>query len=412
MNELRGINLLDKDCPIRYIITVNALKEGWDCPFAYILATVANRSSVVDVEQILGRVLRLPNTTKSASNTLNISYCLTSSASFHDTLERVVAGLQSAGFSGKDYRAVDVQTVAPAIQQPEAIQQTILETDEQEEATNIEDIKAHIVERETIGESAPSDIIARAEQTAKEYDEYVEQQTETTAVAAEVREKMNEFYIADEFAEEIKDLRLPQFVIPLDIPMLTEDKSKLLTEEDLTTGFTLKNKDATIDFLSVDAEIARVDIDKNVPKAWKLSGTDNEFFREWFNSLPTEKRVAECKAIIRKFLDKNNALTGISEYIDNVVETLTAEQLDDLQQSPYKYAEKIRKKVDSLLLTHRIEKFKLWLDQSRIMVEPCYSFPNTISPLRFTQTIPHSLYTAEEDMNGLEKDVVWAIANA
>ncbi len=44
---------MSTDCPIRYIITVNALKEGWDCPFAYILTTVANRTSSVDVEQIL-----------------------------------------------------------------------------------------------------------------------------------------------------------------------------------------------------------------------------------------------------------------------------------------------------------------------------------------------------------------------
>ena len=37
INELDEINLLDKDCKIRYIITINALKEGWDCPYAYIL---------------------------------------------------------------------------------------------------------------------------------------------------------------------------------------------------------------------------------------------------------------------------------------------------------------------------------------------------------------------------------------
>ncbi|MDR1355070.1 MAG: hypothetical protein LBJ43_02180 [Propionibacteriaceae bacterium] len=53
----------------------------------------------------------------------------------------------------------------------------------------------------------------------------------------------------------------------------------------------------------------------------------------------------------------------------------------------------------------------LWREQGRIIVEPWYSFPKTIAPLRFTQTIPNSLYTAEEDMNGLEKDVVWAVAN-
>ena len=46
-NELQNVNLLSKDCPVRYIITVNALKEGWDCPFAYILASLADRSSSV-----------------------------------------------------------------------------------------------------------------------------------------------------------------------------------------------------------------------------------------------------------------------------------------------------------------------------------------------------------------------------
>ena len=414
VNELRGMDLLSEDCQIRYIITVNALKEGWDCPFAYILATVANRSSVVDVEQILGRVLRLPHTKKSASNTLNISYCLTSSASFHETLERVVAGLQSAGFSSKDYRAVDMQPIAPPSEQPIPVQQTMPEPEElaeYDEPTDIGEILAHISEHEKSETPAPSDLFMHAEQTAKEYDDFIEQQPETEMIAAEVREKMNEFFMADEFAEAAKAMRLPQFVIPLDIPMLTGDKFKLLTEEDLTTGFTLKNKDATIDFLSVDAEIARVDVDKSAPKAWKLSGTDNEFFREWFNSLPTEKRVAECKGMIRKFLDKNNALTGVSDYVDNVVEALTAEQIDDLQQAPFKYAEKIRKKIKTLLLNHRDAKFKLWREQGKITVESRYSLPASIAPLRFTQTIPNSLYTAEEDMNGLEKDVVWAIAN-
>ncbi|GHU54823.1 hypothetical protein AGMMS49975_15750 [Clostridia bacterium] len=272
-------------------------------------------------------------------------------------------------------------------------------TYEHDEPTDIAAIKAHIEERKLSNTPAPSDILAQAEQTAKEYDNYVEQQIETIFVASEVREKMNEFHIADEFSEEVMDLQLPQFVIPRDIPLLTDDTHKLLTEEDLTAGFTLKNKDATIDF------------DKAAPKAWKLQGTDNEFFREWFNSLPTEKRIAECKTIIRRFLDKNNSLAGVSEYIDAVISTLKAEQLDDLQQSPFNYGSKIRRKIDLLLLAHRESKFKLWREQGRIRVEPWYSFPKTITPLRFTQTIPNSLYTAEEDMNGLEKDVVWAVAN-
>ena len=99
INELKGVNLLAADCPIRYIITVNALKEGWDCSFAYILATLANRTSRVDVEQIVGRVLRLPYARKHSQPLLNMAYVLTSSVDFRTTVENVVKGLNRAGFS-------------------------------------------------------------------------------------------------------------------------------------------------------------------------------------------------------------------------------------------------------------------------------------------------------------------------
>ena len=39
VDELEGLDLMSESCPVRYVITVNALKEGWDCPFAYVLAS-------------------------------------------------------------------------------------------------------------------------------------------------------------------------------------------------------------------------------------------------------------------------------------------------------------------------------------------------------------------------------------
>src|SRR5690606_18586466 len=95
---------------VRYIITINALKEGWDCPFAYILASLADKSSAVDVEQILGRVLRQPYVQRHKSFQLNLSYVLTASAKFNETLDNIVKGLNVAGFSEKDYRKVDKMT--------------------------------------------------------------------------------------------------------------------------------------------------------------------------------------------------------------------------------------------------------------------------------------------------------------
>ncbi len=72
--ELSGINLFDTACPIRYVITVEALKEGWDCSFAYVLASLQSVNSAKDVEQLLGRVLRMPYARTRQQDALNKAY--------------------------------------------------------------------------------------------------------------------------------------------------------------------------------------------------------------------------------------------------------------------------------------------------------------------------------------------------
>jgi type III restriction enzyme len=72
--ELDGINLFDRGCKIRYVITVEALKEGWDCSFAYVLASLQSVKSAKDVEQLLGRVLRMPYAKQRQQDALNKAY--------------------------------------------------------------------------------------------------------------------------------------------------------------------------------------------------------------------------------------------------------------------------------------------------------------------------------------------------
>jgi len=72
--ELDGINLFDPATTIRYVITVEALKEGWDCSFAYVLASLQSVNSSKDVEQLLGRVLRMPYAKNRAQDSLNRAY--------------------------------------------------------------------------------------------------------------------------------------------------------------------------------------------------------------------------------------------------------------------------------------------------------------------------------------------------
>lgn len=72
--ELDGVNLFDPSCPIEYVITVEALKEGWDCSFAYVLASLQSVNSAKDVEQLLGRVLRMPYAKERSQEVLNKAY--------------------------------------------------------------------------------------------------------------------------------------------------------------------------------------------------------------------------------------------------------------------------------------------------------------------------------------------------
>jgi len=82
IKELQDIDLFSRDCKIEYIITVEALKEGWDCSFAYVFCSVANVKSSTAVEQLLGRVLRMPYAKKRKSNELNMAYAHVTSPSF------------------------------------------------------------------------------------------------------------------------------------------------------------------------------------------------------------------------------------------------------------------------------------------------------------------------------------------
>jgi type III restriction enzyme len=72
--ELDKIDLFDRTCTIDVVITVEALKEGWDCSFAYVFCSVANVRSMTAVEQFLGRVLRMPNAKRKQQEELNKAY--------------------------------------------------------------------------------------------------------------------------------------------------------------------------------------------------------------------------------------------------------------------------------------------------------------------------------------------------
>ncbi len=112
--DLDGIDLFDPKCKIEYVITMEALKEGWDCSFAYVFCSVANIHSSKDVEQLLGRVLRMPYAKKRLHDELNRAYAHISSPDFAQAASQLHDRLVSMGFEEEEIDAY-VQHAQPAL---------------------------------------------------------------------------------------------------------------------------------------------------------------------------------------------------------------------------------------------------------------------------------------------------------
>lgn len=102
--EIDDVDVFSRDCPLRFIITVYALKEGWDCSFAYVLCSVADISSPRHVEQILGRVLRMPGAKRKQRPELNCAYAFAASARFGQAANSLRDALVENGFQRLEAR--------------------------------------------------------------------------------------------------------------------------------------------------------------------------------------------------------------------------------------------------------------------------------------------------------------------
>lgn len=96
-NDIEDVNLLSSDCEIRYIITKEALKEGWDCPFAYVLGIIPNVNSNTGTTQLVGRILRQPYVKKTGVVELDESYVYFANGETHSILNQIKGGFENEG---------------------------------------------------------------------------------------------------------------------------------------------------------------------------------------------------------------------------------------------------------------------------------------------------------------------------
>ena len=422
IDDLKGQDLMSRTCQIRYIITVNALKEGWDCPFAYILASLANRTSAVDVEQILGRILRQPYARQHQSPLLNTSYVLTNSADFHNTLEKIIAGLNKAGFSRRDYRVGESNPVPPQ-PAPSAAEQTTMEPQPEppaEESDSFDDVDAQKI-KETLNSPAPaadgaSDMVRQAKQEAEEYNQKVNE-PDNGMEGGDLEAMLHQYKMQSYLVEEVSASEIPQFCLPT-LPNLFNNGEQgydILEPAHLSEGFSLKAQDAQINFELATGEMYRVDVESSgeaVPKYHRADSELNEYIRKRLAHLPPEQKVESCIQNICSILNKNNRYVAseIKEYVRRIIDGMTDDELTAMESAISSYSAKIADKIKALEEAYREKQFYRWLDAGKIEVHGSYTLPLVITPADATDAIPKSLYEAEKsDMNNGEHELIDAV---
>ncbi len=426
INEIKGLDLLSKDCQVRFIITINALKEGWDCPFAYILASLADKNSAVDVEQILGRVLRQPYVMKHKMPLLNLSYVLTASSKFLETLDNIVKGLNKAGFSDKDYKLLDPLALEQAQKQEPLLQLNVLEPIKTEATESItDDIDTSRIslpteyktENITISE-IESLAIAQTEAFDKTISEI--EKDNLTVLPNEIKQLVKTYPIKEIFEEQAKEINLPQFYLKIPAnDLFGNTQSELpLDKENLLEGFALSKSDTNIVFDNVASQLYKVDLDEtkkeHTPTFLKIDGEVRESILNYI--LDPARRDSRIKNFTKRIL----ALIGnlypiadreIEKYVSRILEDFKDDQFNDLSNNEYSYTAKIKQKINSLSEAFAEKRFKDFLDTDKVFIKPAFVLPKNISPGETAKDITKSLYEKEGSMNGFEEKVINEIGN-
>jgi type III restriction enzyme len=386
----------------------------------------------------------MPHVQQHGHDLLNMSYVLTASSRFLDTLQSIIKALNKAGFSDKDYRQalpVVENLVAEKPQQPafsfDVLEQAIEiidDLDHQKIATDWQNftipVHPELVEGQEHGSTgSPSTVnnintamasvkqlMTQAISQNEQYQEIANHHSDSY-LPAELEAKVNKYTLKDIFRDEMLCLKLPQFVMPTPNSGFLSSEMQLVERDWLLKDFKLANLDAEINFEHIDAEMYQVDLEQvgnndYAPKPFKMDYAVREKFNKYILSLDKSGQIFNLTARLFQLIgnlypiDDNDAKT----YIGRIVAQMSAEQINDCLERDMAYVRKIKQKINALQDAHAYKTFTNWLDVEKITVEPMFSLPPVISPKGKAPDIAKSLYLTEDSINNFEHRIINDIA--
>lgn len=445
INDLKNIDLLSNSCEIRYIITVNALKEGWDCPFAYILASLANKNSKTDVEQIIGRILRQPHATRCAYSPLNTSYILTCSNDFFETVRAVGKALVLEGFSDRDTRIVrvrqtgiedfgDSKEVTPGAPEEPNPQLATSSTPEhgptgpvnEPPGVQNDDDMGHI---EPITPVAPPTNVPKPT-VQQVLDQAEEEDTKAEKEPEEESSPPTDFFgsfvkkaiIRPEYKAEMTEFKVPQFQISVksgfddsEYVNVLMTFSRLMDE----TDFRLSAYDPNINFNTVGTDIGYIDVDKDredILNFRPMERRDRELFNKTFQPVTdmNDPKIAEfVRQVVKQIKDISIPDGQLTRFVEDAILTKDLDTINYLRRNVGSTAKQLQNAIDGFKKQHRQKVFYDLKKLGRIncgVDDKPFIFKRSFETCRADIPFPNSLYTEEERVDGFEAEVRLAIA--
>ena len=422
VDEIGGANLMSRDCPIRFIITVEALAEGWDCPFAYVLATVANKSSKVSAEQIVGRVLRQPHACRASSRSLNIAYVLTSSADFDGTVQQVVDGLNGSGFSQRD-------VVEERGDEPPAPAEPLFGAGggADPEGAGEEAIGALDLSGATEGGRPPQgdevdEIMARGGELEESYEGLDCNIGTVGGVYCSLGGDAGVHGMRESVADAARALRIPKFLARIDGGLFTLDEEYVpLERENLLGDFKLSK--LGIDRVHIDvtafSDARAVDLveDSDAYKIRRLDEDVRNNMRMLFSTLSDEGKRDSLVALVLSATTSQFRRTFGEEqmrsYIRRIVDDMDQATVEACFDSVGSVARCVQDAVRELASEHCESRFEMMLTNGSIVCDPSYKLPDSFRLARPNTSYAQTLYEAEEgDLDGIELKMADLLSNS
>lgn len=400
--ELDGIDLLSPNCKIRYIITVDALKEGWDCPFAYVLSVVSNMESKTAIEQLIGRVLRMPYIEEKNRKELGYSYVFVASDSFEKVANSIGQTLINSGFEEMEAKiSIDRSSNSSEDDNLYGLFGDSIYEDRQiqlkEEDINIDELSKPSIEP-YININRDSSKLSIVNIPSKSKREKFKTDLKK-AISEEHHKRIDEIFeeinsLDIEKIDAISDIELPKLMIEYDGEILEFEESVIFDYMEIGERDLILNSSLTIDEFDIELNehIGIIDIENNKLKKQNITSkrTDlidfvedkeiSEILQENKIVIDNQEAVGRLSADIAKNIVKEDGdilrifeskalKTFIYLVIDDLVKKRDNIDLTLLISKKYQLKRAILQKLKKLIIDSKNRNFSKLFEKDVFMIE-------------------------------------------